>query len=382
MEMQTALTNGKEAKRRREFRPAGLAALLLILYSGLSWAGPMTYTAINLGTLGGTNAYGTAVNDSGQVTGFSDIAEGSGPAVQHAFLYSGGIMTDLGTLGGTYSYGRGINNKGQVTGDALTASSGGSVEHAFLYSGGIMTDLGTLGGESYSYAYGINDNGQITGFSGDHAFLYSNGTMIDLGTLGGSDNVGFAINNSGQITGTSSDHAFLYSGGAMIDLSAVSTPAMGYAINDRGQIAGISNGYAFLYSSGTMTDLGTLGGDYSWAQGINDSGQVTGASRISGTCGPPLCTTHAFIYTDGAMYDLNSLVTDGLNPGTVLGQATDISDSGFIVADGVVATGPVGSAYLLVPNVAPEPASFTLIVLGGVGLSAMWSLAQKIFGVI
>ncbi len=49
-------------------------------------------------------------------------------------------ITDLGTLGGSYSYAYGINDSGQVVGGAATASG---AQHAFLYSGGSMTDLGT-----------------------------------------------------------------------------------------------------------------------------------------------------------------------------------------------------------------------------------------------
>jgi probable HAF family extracellular repeat protein len=51
-------------------------------------------------------------------------------------------MTDLGTLGGTTSAANGLNAVGQVVG--LSATTSGD-QHAFLYSGGIMTDLGTLG---------------------------------------------------------------------------------------------------------------------------------------------------------------------------------------------------------------------------------------------
>ena len=81
----------------------------------------------------------------------------------HAFLYSGGVMTDLGTLpGGTYSCATGINNNGQIVGYSNTAS--GPI-HAFLYSGGKMTDLGTLPGGDNSEATGINDSGQIVGDS-------------------------------------------------------------------------------------------------------------------------------------------------------------------------------------------------------------------------
>ena len=55
-------------------------------------------------------------------------------------------MTNLGTLGGYYSLGLGINDSGQVVGaSSLTENLG---EHAFLSSGGMMTDLGTLGGRT------------------------------------------------------------------------------------------------------------------------------------------------------------------------------------------------------------------------------------------
>jgi probable HAF family extracellular repeat protein len=59
-------------------------------------------------------------------------------------------ITDLGTLGGGGSEALGINNTDQVVGYAGTA---GGFQHAFLYSGGVMSDLGTLGG-AYSQAFG------------------------------------------------------------------------------------------------------------------------------------------------------------------------------------------------------------------------------------
>jgi probable HAF family extracellular repeat protein len=69
---------------------------------------------------------------------------------QHAFLYSGGTMTDLGTFRRINGYGTGINASGQVMGYAAT--SGNAAEHAFLYSNGTMADLGTLGGTDASTA--------------------------------------------------------------------------------------------------------------------------------------------------------------------------------------------------------------------------------------
>src|SRR5688500_6511446 len=156
-------------------QPGSLLAVLLSA-SGASVLAPALVKAAepaiyNLGTLGGPQSAGpglsegTAINDSGQVTGFSDT--GSGPAM-HAFRYTGipgagGVMQDLGSLGGPGSWGRAINDAGQVAGTVNAA--GGSVL-AFRHTGtpGTMTGLSGFGG-NYSFGNGINAAGQITGNS-------------------------------------------------------------------------------------------------------------------------------------------------------------------------------------------------------------------------
>ncbi|MHB1238838.1 MAG: hypothetical protein ACYCY7_14875, partial [Gallionella sp.] len=82
------------------------------------------------------------------------------------------------------------------------------------------------------------------------------------------------------------------------------------SINDSGQVVGYSttagdaNGHAFLYTPGSgMVDIGTLGGTYSEARSINDSGQVVGYSTTAGNA-----NGHAFLYTPGSgMMDLGTL---------------------------------------------------------------------------
>ena len=205
---------------------------------------------VDLGTLGGDTSDAVALNDSGQVTGRSEI---SGPGYNHAFLYANGVMTDLGTLGGNSSGATALNESGQVAGYADTASSG---SHAFISNGTTMTDLDTLGGEN-SVAYAINASGQVTGQSqtntGEyHGFLYSNGVMTDLGTGQGLYSSGLAIKASGQVTGAVNiqatsgyaTHAFVYKDGVMSDLNDLISPKQaasfelvdGVAINDAGQI--------------------------------------------------------------------------------------------------------------------------------------------------
>src|SRR5437899_953810 len=92
-------------------RRTGLCLLLTGLGTPSLWADLYTFT--DLGNLGfGVAPTGLAINSSGQVAGGSYTT----PARYHAFLYSGGSMSDLGTLGGIDSYGYGINVSGQVVG--------------------------------------------------------------------------------------------------------------------------------------------------------------------------------------------------------------------------------------------------------------------------
>lgn len=133
-------------------------------------------TQIDLGTLGGTASWATAINDAGQVTGFSYDTNRQ----THAFLADAqGQMIDLGTLtpGSGESEGADINMFGQVVGKASISffsniihgqQFGGYSYHAFTTIDGVMQDLNTLvaigaSGWELIAASGINDAGQIVG---------------------------------------------------------------------------------------------------------------------------------------------------------------------------------------------------------------------------
>jgi probable HAF family extracellular repeat protein len=328
------------------------------LFNSTTAIATQTYTVVSLGSLGGEDTTGYAINSAGEVVGDSIVG-----GVFHAFKYSSGVMLDLGLLSGySNSFGRGINASGQVTGFGGTDNVG-SDGHAYLYSNGTMTDLGTLGGPD-SFGYAINSIGQVTGSSdtspnnfAGHAFVYSNGVMTDLnGVLGGSDSQGNSINDNGAIAGSlakagTSSVAFLYSNGAVSNPASLGgSGSWGFAINNSGVLAGEgvpdSGGpHAILFSNGVTTDLGILpGGMSSIAYGINTGGQVVGYADAPSPHGG------AFIYTNGTMMDLTTLinVADPLFNVVKFMGARAINDNGWIVVNGLKDNIP--AAYLLLPT--------------------------------
>lgn len=334
------------------------------------------FTITDLGdSLGGSQSSAAAINASGQVAGTAYTSASDFVP----FLYSSGSMLNVGSLGGFDGNANGVNAGSQVVGSSyLNSTDGQSAVRAFLYNGTQMQNLGLLAGDNFSVARGINDNGEVVGGSytaqgNPHAFLYSGGQMKSIGTLGGTLSLARAINDNGVIVGNSTTtgdqqvHAFLYNG-TMHDLNPVGvTSSDAYAINASGEVAGVVGNnedvyQGFFYNGTTVVNIGTLGGSESYAYGINDSAQVVGMSEYTGGSNSTL--DHAFLYANGAMIDLNTLISP--TSGWTLVSATAINDNGQIAGTGINPSGQT-DGFLLNP-VVPEPASASLLFLSGAGL--------------
>ncbi len=190
-----------------------------------------------------------------------------------------------------------------------------------------LADLGS------GTARAINDSGQVVGDNGHgRALLWQNGITYELGVLpipGYISSWANDINDIGQVVGGCCDsysishsHAFVWQNGAMRDLGV----GIAAAINNSGDVAGKDNyGHAVMWHNGVVQYLATLPDSYgSWANGINDAGQVVGGSVYSPTSG---AYRHAVLWQNGVAQDL------GVLPGCYRSEAWAINSRGQVVGN-------------------------------------------------
>jgi probable HAF family extracellular repeat protein len=167
--------------------------------------------------------------------------------------------------------------------------------HAFEWRDGKLTDLGALPGVNSSCANHISGDSLIAGAS-------QNGALD-------------------PITGWPEVQAVLWKHGRLINIGTLGgNESYANSVNNRGQVVGLATnatpdpfgiGFgqqarAFLWEHGHMHDLGTLGGPDAFAIDINDQEQVLGYSFINST---PDATTgiptgDGFLWEDGKMIDI------------------------------------------------------------------------------
>ena len=138
-------------------------------------------TPIHFGLLAaGATCHASTINNQGHIGGQLFQRDGR----SSAFLWHDGIITDLGTLGGTRAGITGLNDMGVAIGWSTINANDLSQAHAIIQIDGEMHDLGTLHGE-HTRAYDINNANQIVGFSKNaqkrwSAFVWENYELTDL----------------------------------------------------------------------------------------------------------------------------------------------------------------------------------------------------------
>jgi len=311
---------------------------------------------------------------------------------QRGVLWKDGKILDLGTVpeGGYENYANSVNSSGQVVGTAFNTIPDPNTlgthifnnlfsftqARAFLWQDGAMQDLGTLGGND-AVAFLINEQGQVTGWSytsttqadagcylplATGSFLWDEAHgMRNLGSLGGGCTVAQALNDHGQVVGGSlligggTQRAFLWQDGAMQDLGGFpGWDTLPFAVNEAGQTIGAGGspntfGFHAVYwpHIGLGVELGAIGTDpCSSAKAINNSGQIVGDSVSLYNCINSGDASRAFLWQNGAIFDLNALIPPG--SALYLVHPQNINDQGEIAGFGVDADGNT-HAFLLIP---------------------------------
>jgi len=313
---------------------------------------PLRYRITDLGTLGGDESVASGINDRGQVVGASKLTFSLRKV--HACLWEQGRKVDLGVLSGeprgTESWANAINAGGQIVGMKSVPRDNDlfdpkTEDHAVLWERGKMIALGGHALSATMLPHAINAVGTIVGaasFQGHSgAFMFAGGKLTRLEGL----QQARGINAAGQVVGTDGKDASLWDHGKLVSLGM---HGVAVAINAGGEIAGTGTPktgmpHAFLWRTGNAEDIGTLGGPQSFAIALNDAGQVVGESEYGAT--DDARNRHAFLYTDGKMIDLNSLLLP--HSGWELLSATAINNKGQIVGSGRIHD--VEHAYLLTP---------------------------------
>lgn len=358
--------------------------LMTVVFVRAAICGPITLLAPPAGY---TTGEGIAINASGQVA--ATLYTGTFGNFNFATaLYSNGSWTDVAAgngKGSGSSFDNGLNDSGSQVGTYYTGTA--ETQAFVLSSSGTETTLKNLNTAQLSQgseAYAINDSGLIVGssYTANNASFApvewnaTGKTVTNLGTIaGGSDGTAYAINANGEIVGTAGGtidpttglldgYAFSYSGGKITAISGLTGFSDAWALNNSGEIVGDEtvggNLVAYIDVGGTVTSLGTLGGETSAAYGVNSSGEVVGyADTATGS--------DAFLYENGAMIDLNTLLP--VNSGWVLQTANGINDSGQITGLGLYDGSE--QAFVLDTQTTPEPGTMALSCLG-LAIAAGW----------
>jgi probable HAF family extracellular repeat protein len=339
-------------------------------------------TVIELPTLGGSYAQAEDINDNGQIVGWSERVGGS----VEATIWEAGVASSLGLPhAARFSFGTAINNVGEVTGyseiGVVPRAPGNSKSAAFWGTTGIV-DIGAAMGFSDSMAYDINDNG-VVALQGDHPgpFGITTGYVWNE-TFGGTQagpNLFYrfggnhGINNLNDVVGLAAAgfdgqqailatfNGFGWDLGTEIGPQAVRAPATANAISDSGIVVGqggndgvhVSEAVVFTRDKARpVVWLDTLDDfEHSDALDLNEAGTIVGFAVHYEGATPEL---RAVVWVDETIYDLNHLLSRR-SSFRILVRATGVNENGDIVGYGELFNGDVRP--FVIPQLGHGPSS-------------------------
>lgn len=326
---------------------------------GQSKTTPVLWDASNevsaLGMLSGASSgIAQAINDNSVIAGVATV-NGELRAVR--WDNGSATATDLGSLGTTSTNGNpivGINNAGTIIGYHYDSNTQNQTALRWDAGSSSATVLDAYG--DASQVRDINDNGVAIGEAVKDFFFKavkwdassSAVALLPSGNFLASD--ANAINEQGDIVGNGWNTSPSYAGGVRSPLIWKSGATEAIV----GELLGTATNGAF--------DASILD--------INNAGFSVGYANADGAVLSELRATLWDI--EGLILDLNTLIDS--ESGWILQQANKITDTGHIIGTGLFDPDGAGgqAAYarmftLHAPqfSVVPEPASLTLIVLGG-----------------
>jgi probable HAF family extracellular repeat protein len=264
------------------------------------------------------------VNDRGHAVG--SLHNGEPDNAGHAFFCDGQTtITFVPPPEGNYTTANAVGPDDTIVGRWGNTQHGDPAKEACVWHGRQFIPLGPILGTPGSEAADINDSGLVTGWMGTaetidpRGFLWDGEKVQDIGVItGGYTAVPKAINNCGQVCGTG-------------------------LIEDDDPPGFVPHG--FFWDGAQMHDIGVIPPfTKSWAYDVSDHGQVVGILHGDGQI------YHAFLWQNGAMFDLNDLVTPEFD--LHLRQARAINNKGQII---VVTPAETGKAVTIVLTPVDRP---------------------------